>query len=72
MADAPALARSDAAAEPKTDVVADLAKVVIQTLNSEERIDQAKRGRERVLQRFTYEHNAKAFEEIFEKVITKR
>ena len=50
----------------------DLAKVVIQTLNSEERIDQAKRGRERVLQRFTYEHNAKAFEEIFEKVITKR
>ena len=50
----------------------DLAKVVIQTLNSEERIDQAKRGRERVLQRFTYEHNAKAFEEIFEKVISKR
>jgi len=49
----------------------DLAKVVIETLSSDKRLHQAERGRARVLNKFTYEHNAEKFIEIFEKVLKK-
>jgi len=49
----------------------DLARVVIETLRSKERLLQAERGRARVLDKFTYEHNAAKFVEIFHKVVQK-
>ena len=49
----------------------DLARVVIETLSSKERLHQAERGRARVLNKFTYEHNAEKFIEIFDEVVQK-
>ena len=44
----------------------DLARAVIHCLDRpEERTEQMKRGRQRVLDRFTYEHNAQAYEAIY-------
>ena len=47
----------------------DLARVVNETLASPKRIEKAKLGRERVLSKFTYEHNAIQFERIFNRAI---
>ena len=44
----------------------DLARAVIQSLDQpNERREQAARGRERVLNHYTYEHNAEAYEGIY-------
>ena len=44
----------------------DLARAVIHCLDRpEERTEQMKRGRQRVLDRFTYEHKAPAYEAIY-------
>ena len=45
---------------------ADLARSVIESLNQPEaRAEQAQNGRERVLEKYTYEHNAEAYEAIY-------
>ena len=49
----------------------DLAKVVIAELSSDNRIEKASKGRDRVLAGFTYEHNASAYEAVFLRAIEK-
>jgi len=50
----------------------DLAKSVCRMLDApEQRINKAKAGRERVLSRYTYEHNAEDFERIYNSIIHK-
>lgn len=48
----------------------DLARVVCSTLSNVDRGIQAQKGRQRILDNYTYEHNAEAFEAIFKKVIS--
>ena len=50
----------------------DLAKSVCRILDTpEERIQKAKSGRERVLSKYTYEHNAEDFERIYNSILKK-
>ena len=50
----------------------DLARVVNEMLSSEQRVEKANLGRERVLSEFTYEHNAEAYESVFLRAISKK
>jgi glycosyltransferase involved in cell wall biosynthesis len=50
----------------------DLARVVNEMLSSEQRLEKANLGRERVLSNFTYEHNAEAYESVFLRAISKK
>ena len=50
----------------------DLARVVIEELSSENRLEKASKGRERVLAKFTYEHNASDYEAVFKRAIGKQ
>ena len=48
----------------------DLAAAVIRSLDDPEgRVEQAKRGRERVLSKYTYEHNAVDYEKIYQSLV---
>jgi len=49
----------------------DLARCVNEMLSSEETQNKALLGRERVLSKYTYEHNASDYETIFKRAITK-
>ena len=49
----------------------DLARCVNEMLSSNDRLKKAERGRERVLDEFTYEHNALAYEAVFKRAIQK-
>ena len=49
----------------------DLARCVNQMLSSHETQEKAKLGRSRVLQKYTYEHNALDYERIFKRAISK-
>ena len=49
----------------------DLAKVVIEELSSDNRLEKANKGRDRVLAEFTYEHNASDYEAVFKRAISK-
>ena len=50
----------------------DLARCVNEMLSSEETVEKARLGRERVLSKYTYEHNASDYEAVFERAISKR
>ena len=50
----------------------DLARCVNAMLSSEETSEKAKLGRERVLSKYTYEHNASDYEAVFKRAISKR
>ena len=50
----------------------DLARCVNEMLSSEETAEKARLGRERVLSKYTYEHNASDYEAVFERAISKR
>jgi spore maturation protein CgeB len=41
-------------------------------LSSEETTEKARLGRERVLSKYTYEHNASDYEAVFKRAISKR
>jgi glycosyltransferase involved in cell wall biosynthesis len=49
----------------------DLARCVNEMLSSEETTEKARLGRERVLSKYTYEHNASDYEEVFKRAISK-
>ena len=50
----------------------DLARCVNEMLSSEETTEKARLGRERVLSKYTYEHNASDYEAVFKRAISKR
>tara|TARA_B100001094_G_scaffold123526_1_gene119267 strand:+ start:31 stop:1110 length:1080 start_codon:yes stop_codon:yes gene_type:complete len=50
----------------------DLARCVNEMLSSEETAEKARLGRERVLSKYTYEHNASDYEAVFMRAISKR
>ena len=50
----------------------DLARCVNEMLSSDETAEKAKLGRERVLSKYTYEHNASDYEAVFMRAISKR
>ena len=50
----------------------DLARCVNEMLSSEETAEKARLGRERVLSKYTYEHNASDYEAVFRRAISKR
>ncbi|MGY8745360.1 MAG: glycosyltransferase family 4 protein [Candidatus Poseidoniales archaeon] len=50
----------------------DLARCVNSMLSSEETTEKARLGRERVLSKYTYEHNASDYEAVFKRAISKR
>jgi glycosyltransferase involved in cell wall biosynthesis len=50
----------------------DLARCVNEMLSSEETSEKARLGRERVLSKYTYEHNASDYEAVFKRAISKR
>jgi len=50
----------------------DLARCVNAMLSSEETTEKARLGRERVLSKYTYEHNASDYEAVFKRAISKR
>jgi len=50
----------------------DLARCVNEMLSSDETAEKARLGRERVLSKYTYEHNASDYEAVFMRAISKR